>query len=462
MTSPQTNPSWKNDGLLKRVLRNSGHLLSSTTVSAVLGMAQGILAVRLLGADGYGLVAGIVMVFATNVNRLLSFRMSEVTVKFVGEAIAQNDKPRAAALVKRIGLTEAGTSSLAYLVLLALTPWAAQTFAKDPASANLFRIYGLFLLANIVYETSTGVLQTFKRFDRLAAINLAQSILTFVLISAAFFLHGTLIHVLLAYLAGKTIAGITIIWLAALELNRNLGPSWWQSRDQELKTDHWSLITGNSSSSIFHLSSFAINTNLNGTVNLIVRDSPTLLLALFVTPAEVGYFKLALVLINFITLPIEPFIWPTYAELTESIVRSEWIATKRLLRRVSTIAAAWTFSAAAGLALFGGWLIPLVYGVDFAPAYPLTLILLIGFGFANILHWNRPLLLALGNPSFPLIASALVGAAQIALVFLLVPRYGYLAMAWLMTGYFIFSISLIVYRGLSEINRKSKIVNQKS
>ncbi len=458
MQQSQPQPSWQTDTLLKRVLRNSGHLFSSTTISAALGVVQGILAARLLGDAGYGLVAGIVMVFATNVNRLLSFRMSEVTVKYVGEAFAQNNKPRAAALVKSIGLTEAATSILAYLVLLALTPWAAQTFAKDPATANLFRIYGLFLLANIVYETSSGVLQTFKRFDRLAAVNLIQSILTFILIAAAFLLHGTLVHVLLAYLAGKTLAGITIIWLAALELNRNLGPSWWQSRDQELKTDHWSLITGNSSSFIFHPSSFlpfALNTNLNGTVNLIVRDSPTLLLALFVTPAEVGIFKLALALINFITLPIEPFIWPTYAELTETIARSEWVATKRLLRRVSTISAAWTISAAVGLALFGGWLIPLVYGKDFAPAYPLTLILLIGFGFANILHWNRPLLLALGNPSFPLIASALVGAAQIALVFILVPSGGAIVMAWLMSAYFIFSISLIVYRGLTEIKHRA-------
>jgi hypothetical protein len=39
-------------------------------------------AVRLLGADGYGLVSGTVIVFASNINRLLSFRMNEVVVNF--------------------------------------------------------------------------------------------------------------------------------------------------------------------------------------------------------------------------------------------------------------------------------------------------------------------------------------------------------------------------------------------
>jgi hypothetical protein len=62
MTSPKTKPSWRTDSILKRVLRNSGYLFSSTTISASLGFAQGILAVRLLGIEGYGLVAGTILV----------------------------------------------------------------------------------------------------------------------------------------------------------------------------------------------------------------------------------------------------------------------------------------------------------------------------------------------------------------------------------------------------------------
>ena len=49
------------------------------------------------------------------------------------------------------------------------------------------------LLANLVYETSTGVLQTHKRFDWLALINTIQSIITTVLILLAFFLSRSVI-----------------------------------------------------------------------------------------------------------------------------------------------------------------------------------------------------------------------------------------------------------------------------
>src|SRR5512138_3424797 len=110
--------SLRDDPLIRRVLRNSGYLFSGNALSAVLNIAQGILVARLLGDPGLGLLT-IVMDFASNINRLLSFRISEVLVNFMGEALAHEDKPRAAAIAKGIGLTEAGTSIAAYLALLA-------------------------------------------------------------------------------------------------------------------------------------------------------------------------------------------------------------------------------------------------------------------------------------------------------------------------------------------------------
>src|SRR3970040_1546526 len=96
---------WRGDLLLRRVIRNSSYLFSSNAVSAVLGAVQMYLVIRLLSPEEYGLALGIIMVFVSNVNRLLSFRMSEVVVKYAGEALARDDRQRAAALVKGIGLT---------------------------------------------------------------------------------------------------------------------------------------------------------------------------------------------------------------------------------------------------------------------------------------------------------------------------------------------------------------------
>jgi len=430
------------------VLRNSGYLFSSNTISSALGVLQGILVVRLLGDVSYGLLV-IIMDFPSNVNRLLSFRMSEVTVKYMGEALAQNDKQRAAALVKGIYLTEAVTSVVAYSVLLLLSVWGARTFADDVSIAPLFRFYGLFLLANLVYETSVGVLQTFDHFKKVAFANFYQSIALTVIIAAAFILHWDIFGVLAAYLVGKAVAGFFITGHAIYDLNNKLGRGW--TRAPLNLVPAWKPILG-----------FAFSTNLNGTVNLFARDNIRLYLATLLSTTQagiagVGYFALATRLINLVMTPLEPFIWPTYTEITKTIAQKQWAATRKLLKQVSTIGLAWTLLAGGGLALIGWWLIPFLYGAAMAPAYACFLILLIGYGVANVANWNRPLLLALGKPSFPLIVSAITGAIEIALIFTLVPSGGYLVGAAIVSGYFVISIGWTVLRGLAIIKHEETL-----
>lgn len=436
---------WREDNLLRRVIRNSSYLFSSNAVSAALGFAQGILATRLIGVDGYGLVNGTIIMFASSVNNLLSFRMSEVVVKFYGDALQAGEKDRAAAIAKGIALIEAATSIITYLVLILLTPWAARALGKDIQTAPLFAFYGLVILANLIYETSRGVLQTARRFDLIGRITMIQSLITAGLIVMAFALQRGIFEILAAYLLGKIFAGITIGIFAIRELNRNLNPNWWRASFKQVP--NWREILG-----------FAVSANLNGTVNLIARDSAPLILV-WLRPAdvahlEVGYFRLALSLINTAILPIEPFIWPTYAEITRSITERKWRETKILLRRVSLISAAWMAFAGGGLALIGWRLIPFLYTSEAAPAYPAVLILLIGYGFGSVFTWNRPLLLALGKPSYPLVIAAIVGVIELALAFALVPRFGYLAQAALLSSYFVVAIGLITLRGLREIRNQ--------
>jgi O-antigen/teichoic acid export membrane protein len=219
---------WWHDNLLRAVLKNSSFMFSSNTIAAGLAFLNPIFAVRLIGIEGLGVVA-IVQTFVSNVNRLLSFRMSEVVVKYLGQTLAsqptepvqpgvttsitQSNKikdPQAAALVKGIGLIEAATSIVAYLVLLLLASWAASVLIKDPSEVMLIPFYGLMLIANLVYETSTGVLQTHKRFDRLALINTIQSVLTTSLIFGAFILRRGVVEILAAYLVGKAFAGVVL------------------------------------------------------------------------------------------------------------------------------------------------------------------------------------------------------------------------------------------------------------
>ena len=430
--------NWRQDRLIRRVIRNTGYLFSSNTAGMVLSVVQSIFAARLLGVAGFG-VLGTVTVYASTVNRLFSFRMGELVVKYFGGYLEEKQPERAAAIVKVAGLVEGGSSVLAFALLAALAPVAAVIFAKDPSTAYLFFIYGFSVLGSIVAETSGGILQVDNRFRAQAVLNLIQSVLTAAIIAAVFFIpfqnqQTNMLVVLLAYLIGKMVLGLGPLALALGSLNRLLGRGWWRARLDVLPP--WR-----------ELGVFGISTNLSATVNLLVRDSELLWVSFFLSPLQAGYYKVALAIINLVLMPVTPLISTTYPEINRTIAGRAWPQLRQLLRRITALSGGWTVAAGLGLLLFGNFLI-LFYGAEYLPAYPAMLTLLAGFGVANIFFWNRPLLLSFGQPMTPFWATLIAGAAKVGLSFWLVPRYGYVMEAALLSGYFAVSVGWIVWRGM--------------
>ena len=133
-----------------------------------------------------------------------------------------------------------------------------------------------------------------------------------------------------------------------------------------------------------------------------------------------------------------------------------WNRLKGLLRHITTITFSMTVAIGLFVALFGNFLL-LFYGVEYLPALPAVLVLIVGLGFSNVFFWNRPLLLSLGLPEVPFRMSLLFGAAKIGLAFLLVPRFGFVMEAALLTLFSIFSVGSIVIRGLREIHVRERL-----
>jgi O-antigen/teichoic acid export membrane protein len=431
----KTFQAWRQDRLLGMVIRNSGHLFSGNTIGTALSLVQSIFAAKLLGVENVG-VLGVVTVFASTVNRLFSFRMGELVVKYMDQYRAEGRPDRAAAVVKVAALTESITSLLAFVVLVLLAPLAAQIIAHDPQTAPFFLLYGLIIPGNLATETATGVLQVARRFRAQAFINIGQSVLTAVIIVSAWLLHGNMLVVVLAYTLGKLILGIGPMVLAWDSLGKIYGAGWWRASFRLLPPRK-------------ELASFAVSTNLSATLNMIVRDSELLWVGFFLTTRDVGYYKIALAIINLVVAPINPLISATYPELSRSVAEKSWAQLRRLLRRVSLLAAGWSVGVSLALLVFGNWVI-LLYGAEYLPAYPALMVLLAGYGVANILFWNRSLLLVLQRPTFPFQVMLWIGLAKVLLAFVLVPRFGYIAEAALLSAYLAISVAIIVWQGLRQ------------
>lgn len=432
--------NWRQDRLVQRVFRNSGYLFSGNTANLALSVIQSSFSAHLLGVVSLGIL-GTITVFASTINRLFSFRMGELVVKYVGDYLTRKELDRAATLVKAAALMEAISSILAFCVLLILSPLAARYFTHDESITWLFCLYGLIIPGNLVTETATGILQLDNRYRDQAIINLVQAVLTAAIIIWAFISKQGLEMVLCAYLLGKLVLGIGPAILAWNSLKRMLGKDWWRASFSLLPP--WK-----------ELLQFSIGTNLSATINLLVRDSELLWVAFFLSPLEVGYYKVALAINNLVLMPISPFISTSYPEINNSVSERKWPQLRNLLKRVTLFSTAWTLLAAFALIVFGSFIIPIYAGAEFLPAYGGMLVLLIGFGIANILFWNRNLLLAFGMPIYPLQIMFWCGLVKMGLAFFLVPRFGYVAEAVLLSGYFVVSIFLIVRRGMTEMHQR--------
>jgi O-antigen/teichoic acid export membrane protein len=146
----------------------------------------------------------------------------------------------------------------------------------------------------------------------------------------------------------------------------------------------------------------------------------------------VGYYRAAFTLVGLLSVTVDPLIATVYPEINRLIVQKAWEPLKGFLKKVTTLAFAFNLVQVLGFVLLGRWLL-WIYGKQYVDAYPALLVLLAGLAFNYTLFWNRPLLLSLGLPEFPIFVTMFAGLLKVALAFLLVPRFGYVMEAALLS-----------------------------
>jgi len=263
------------------------------------------------------------------------------------------------------------------------------------------------------------------------------------LVVGAFILKGSLAFVLIVYLIGKVMMGLGIFIVAQLHLHRVLGGGWWKTSFASLPA-------------FKELARFAISSNLSATVILIFRESEILWVGFFLNSTAAGYYKVAYTIISLLSVPADPLILTVYPELNRLIVQKAWPRLRDFLRKVTILSFAYNIVLALGFIILGHWVL-WVYGAKYVAAYPALMALLIGMVFNYTLFWNRPLLLSFNLPAFPLWATLIAGLLKVGLAFPLVPRYGYVMEAALLSMYYILSVGLIVWRGMIEIKRQESL-----
>jgi O-antigen/teichoic acid export membrane protein len=201
------------------------------------------------------------------------------------------------------------------------------------------------------------------------------------------------------------------------------------------------------------LAIFAINTNISQTLNTLFRDNEQLWLGLLGSVTLAGYYRLALQILQVGEMPILSIINTTFPLISSSIAKREWKRLRNLLKQTSTIAAIWSGACLLGFLLLGPVFFHWYKQGAYLPTFPVGIILFIGIIIPNILFWNRPLILCFGDSRYPLLITLITGFVKTGLMFLLVPTFGILVQAALLSAYGLSSALIIAMKGLKEMRK---------
>lgn len=412
------------------MVRGGAWLATANALGAGLLVVQGVVLSRGLGATGLGTVA-IVIAVVTVARLVLSFRMGDVVVRYVAEAVAARDTGRAAAWIKAAALVETATALAAWLIVMLLARTAAGWFMERPF-APLITLYAVVIPATIVSETSLGVLQVFRRFDLQALIQTLERVVTLAAVVVASLGGGGLVAYVMAGAAGPVAGALALTFAAWLVAARELGERFYAAP--------LAVLAGRRAEAL----KFAASTNAAATLSLVTKDADALWLGWLRTPVEAGLYRLAYNVGTLLYLPVAPLSQTVYPEAARLAAEGRTAALRRLIVRSSWPIAVYAAIIVALAAAFGGPVLGYVYGPEFADAAPALTVILAGAGIGAVTFWARPLVLAAGGAGLALVATALAAAAKIAIVLLLVPRLGFVMNAWgLLAAYAVGAVVLV-------------------
>jgi O-antigen/teichoic acid export membrane protein len=401
---------FRRDSAFSHVLSNSGWLLSANLITMVLGFSQGAIVARMMGANSYGILT-LITTYQLTLSRFVGLQVWETIIKFVTQYREQGDIVKATATVKLGYLLSAVTGILACLCVFATADLAAHLFVKDASTSSLIRVYAVASLLTIPEGTSLALLRISDHFKWLTYQNVGVGAFRFIGVIGVMIFHRGVAELLIVFLLAETLRCTTMVILGHKSLSGMRLAPWRQGKLSSLVGEYG------------QIGRFLIATNTNSILK-VLRNSDVLLIGYWLTPTEVGFFRLARSITNVMGIPTEPIYTASYPEFAKLWHQRDLVALRRLVRKLVASTASIAMVTSLGIWLTSEWLIRLIVGGQYLPSLPVLRWLTVAMGIAVATSLGRPLLLAIGRALNSLLATALGTLGQFVILVLLLPRVG--------------------------------------
>lgn len=380
-----------------RFTRDFAVTLSGQAGVLLLGVASSVLAARLLGPQGRGELAAIVL-WPTFMVFLFSMGNTQSIVFHTGK--------------RRFDLSEIWTSTLVIGLVLSVCSVIAG-FWIIPVALRQYspgiRYLALFFLMFAPLIWLTGIPTSLMQGSlELGSFSLLR------LICPGIYAGGMLILYLLNRPSVADALVFQALGFAALDvygfrlISRKLRPRW-----------KWNFRACRS------LLNFGWKTQLGSLASYVNQRLDQLILTLFVPPRDLGYYVVA------VTVSMSVGFFPQAAGMVTLATGSNsgFEEAKKVIAKSFGTTFIFLFLGCTALYVVCPWLIPLAFGASFAPAVTACRVLLPGsvaLGLNQVLFSGAR---ALDHPSLPSYAEGLAVLITCGALYLLVPRYGFIGAA---------------------------------
>jgi len=390
---------WLRDASFRGLLRNSGYMAAARIISGLLALGALSFTTHGLGATAFGLLI-LIHSYALAASGLVKFQSWQVVIRYGAPALRSDDLRQLRHAVSfALGLDIA--SGLAGMVVaMAVLPLVAPWFHIEREHLPYALLYCL-ILPTMAAATPTGVLRLLDRFDLISLQTLVNPALRLLLAGIAWALDAPFLAYLLIWFV-TDLAGDLVLWgLAFRELRRRdirgLRPG--LARHARHLAGAWR---------------FAFTTNLTTALSAAWGPVANLLVGALLTPAAAGQYRVAAGLVEAANKPADMLAKAFYPEVMRMDLdsRRPW----KLLLRGAALSGAIGLAFVAAVLIGGADLLSRLFGTEFAPAFDLLMMMLVGLMLTMIAFPLGPMLYAVDRPGIPLRARIVSAGVYLAAI----------------------------------------------
>lgn len=397
------------DGVLGRVLANTGMLLGGRTLNAVLSLGYMALAARTLGVGAFGVLV-LINTFAQFIGEVAKFQAWQTILHFGAAPLAEGRREDFQRVV-RFGLALDLISAMFGVAVGVVGAWLLGPHLGLPdTAAGPAALYAL-TVAVLAPTSQVGLLRMFDRFGLLSAQAALSSAIRLVGGAIGMALGAPLTFFLIIWALGS-VTGFAYVTAAAYAEMRRRGL--WQGFA-------WS---GPLTAGMPRAWRFAWATNASSSLEVAFTHVATLAVGALLGATEAGLWRIARQIADALAKPARLLIPALYPELAKLHAAGGHADMRRLALRVGLVGGGFATLLLVVALAAGEWLLALVMGADFAAAGP-TMTWQLGAAVIGV--WALPLepmLVSLGHPGAVLRVRLVVAILFLALLTPIVGAYG--------------------------------------